>query len=229
MDPLRLAFPFTGRWIALNSPADRVPSHGTELFGSTYAIDFVAVDVERGRSAPWHRQALLGVEPPDRFVGFGAPILAPITGVVVVVHDGEPDHEARRSLFSLIRYLSTQRTRVARGPAGVAGNHVVIGATVDGPFVLLAHLRTGSVSVRVGDRVRVGQVIAACGNSGNSTQPHVHVQATDSLDWTSARGIPLAFTGVLPSDDRVWLPRNRSPFTVPSGDGRGQSAAGSTG
>ncbi len=215
MDPLRLAFPFAGRWMALNSPADRVPSHGTDLFGSTYAIDFVAVD-ERGRSAPWGWRALVTSESPDRFVGFDAPILAPITGGVVAVHDGESDHEARRSLFSVIPYLATQRERVARGPAGVAGNHVVIAATDAGPFVLLAHLRSGSVCVRVGDRVRAGEMIGACGNSGNSTQPHVHVQATDSLDWATARGIPLGFSGIDPSDERVWLPRDRSPFTVPS-------------
>ena len=42
-DPFDLAYPFTGRWLVQNSPADRVPSHGTELFASAYAIDFVPV------------------------------------------------------------------------------------------------------------------------------------------------------------------------------------------
>ena len=49
--PVMLDLPFRGRWMARNSPAKRVPSHGTHLLGTTYAIDFIAVD-ERGRSAP---------------------------------------------------------------------------------------------------------------------------------------------------------------------------------
>lgn len=201
--------------MAVNSPANRVPSHGTHLFGSTYAIDFLAVDGRR-RSAPWHWRALLASESPERFLAFGAQILAPIAGTVVIAHDGEPDHEARRSLFSLVPYLATQRARVARGPAGVAGNHVVVAATPDGPFVLLAHLKLGSVIPRVGDLVRAGQAVGACGNSGNSTQPHVHVQATDSLDWNAARGIPITFTSHDPTSDDDWLPRDRAPFVVPS-------------
>ena len=47
VDPLTLSLPFEGRWLAQNSPARRVPSHGTELFGMAHAIDFVHVG-ERG-------------------------------------------------------------------------------------------------------------------------------------------------------------------------------------
>jgi hypothetical protein len=213
VDALQLSLPFTGHWMALNSPADRVPSHGTDLFGSTYAIDFIAVDARR-RSAPWRWSAVLTSEPPDRFLGFGAPILAPIAGTVALAHDGEADHAARRSLFTLVPYLATQRERVARGAPGVAGNHVVIAASPAGPFVLLAHLQRGSVRVRAGDQVRVGETVGACGNSGNSTQPHVHLQATDSLDWAAAHGVPISFPSLGASDDG--LPRGRSPFVVPT-------------
>ncbi|WP_216843769.1 hypothetical protein [Phytoactinopolyspora alkaliphila] len=51
-----LGFPFRGRWLARNSPARRVPSHGTHAFGVTYAIDFIAVDDRgqpRGHRARW--------------------------------------------------------------------------------------------------------------------------------------------------------------------------------
>ena len=50
-DPVVLEYPFRGRWLARNSPARRIPSHGTHLFGVTYAIDFIGVD-EHGRSGP---------------------------------------------------------------------------------------------------------------------------------------------------------------------------------
>ncbi|MFD4422982.1 M23 family metallopeptidase [Agromyces sp. NPDC058484] len=181
-----------GRLMARNSPARRVPSHGTHLMGTTYAIDLIPVD-ERGRSAPWNWRALVGVEPAARFVGFGAPVFAPCAGRVVIVHDGEADHEARRSQLTLIPYMARQPDRIRAGAAGVAGNHVVIAIDPVGPFVLLAHLRRGSIRVRPDDRIEVGAEVAACGNSGNSTQPHLHLQATDSTDWNTARGLPIAF------------------------------------
>lgn len=45
---VHLHYPFTGLWLVQNSPADRVPSHGTTLFASSYAIDFVQVDEQGG-------------------------------------------------------------------------------------------------------------------------------------------------------------------------------------
>jgi murein DD-endopeptidase MepM/ murein hydrolase activator NlpD len=82
--------------------------------------------------------------------------------------------------------------------AAIAGNHVVIALSPEGPYVAVVHLRQGSVQVRVGDQVEPGTQVAECGNSGNSTEPHVHVQVTDSIDWATARGVPLAFVGVGP-------------------------------
>ena len=214
MDPLLLDFPFSGRWTVQNSPANRVPSHGTHLFGTAYAIDFVAVDAS-GRSAPPSFRSLFGTEPPEAFTGFGAPVLAPVSGTVAAVHDGEPDHEARRSPLSLAGYALSQPSRVRRGAPGIAGNHVVlaVGSGTGGSYVLLAHLRRGSVSVAAGDAVAAGSPVGECGNSGNSTEPHVHVQATDSMDWDSARGLPLAFAR--PGGGGAWLPRNAEVFEVP--------------
>lgn len=189
-----LEYPFRGRWRAVNSPARRVPSHGTHLLGTTYAIDFVAVD-ERGRSARRGLRSAFATEPPERFTGFGADILAPVAGVVVIAHDGEADHGARRSPLTLLPYALGQAARLRAGPAAVAGNHVVIAVAPQGPFVLLAHLRRGSIRVTEGQRVVAGDLLGACGNSGNSTEPHVHIQATDSIGWDAARGLPIAFRG----------------------------------
>lgn len=57
----------------------------------------------------------------------------------------------------------------------------------------MAHLRDGSQRVRVGDSVAVGEPVAQCGNSGNATEPHVHLQVMDSADLAVAQGVPLAF------------------------------------
>ncbi len=200
---MQLHLPFQGRWEARNSPARRVPSHGTDLFGVTYAIDFVAVD-DRGLSAPVSWRTLLSVEPPEIFTGFGAPILAPVDGVVVATHDGEPDHEARRSPIARISYAVGQAARVRAGAAAVAGNHVVLSLRPGGPYVLLAHLRSGTVRVVPGDQLAAGEPVGECGNSGNSTEPHVHVQVTDSITWETAKGLPIVFRH--PSGEGYWMP-----------------------
>mgnify|MGYP001114650544 CR=1 FL=1 len=192
MDPVVLDLPFRGRWRTEMSPARRVPSHGTTLFGTSHAIDFVAVDA-RGRSGPRSWRSVLATEAPEIFVGFGAPILAPVTGRVLAVHDAEEDHAARRSQLALVPYALTQASRARRGHVALAGNRVVLEVAAGGPVLLLAHLRQGSVRVRPGEHVASGEVVGECGSSGNSTEPHVHVQVSDSTDWERARGVPLAF------------------------------------
>ncbi|MFT3968749.1 MAG: M23 family metallopeptidase [Micropruina sp.] len=189
-----LAYPFTGRWLVKNSPADRVPSHGTRAFATSHAIDFVPV-TDSGRSAPFTVGSLLRPEPPDRFPGFGRPILSPMDGAVLAVSGDAADHHAYRGLPS-VGYALSQQRRAAMGWTALAGNHVLLER--DGTAVALCHLQQGSIQVRPGQQVRVGQVIARCGNSGNSTEPHLHVQAIDRPDSAHAQAVPLTFHGALP-------------------------------
>lgn len=199
--PFPLELPFTGRWLVQNSPASRVPSHGTELFGTSHAIDFVPVDAS-GRSAPRTLASLVVAERPEAFPGFGLPILAPVAGDVVTAHDGEPDHAAVRAPVAALWYALTQSSRIRAGAAAIAGNHVVIRS--GGVLVLLAHLRSGSVRVRVGDVVRPSEQIGECGNSGNSTEPHLHIQVSASVA-RDGRGIPLVFRS---ATGAPWVPRD---------------------
>ncbi|MFE2493393.1 M23 family metallopeptidase [Streptomyces scopuliridis] len=193
IEGVEVSLPFTGLWRTENSPARRVPSHGTDLFGGRYAIDFTAVD-ERHRSAAGRSwRTYLAAEPPELFYAFGRPILAPAEGVVTAVHDGEPDHEARRSQPALASYALSQGSRLRRGVGAVAGNHVIISMTGGKVHLALAHFRKGTLRVSVGQRVVRGQHLADCGNSGNSTQPHLHMQAMDSSDLSVARGLPMLF------------------------------------
>ena len=201
MQSVELTYPFRGRWLVQNSPADRIPSHGSRLYGTTYAIDFVRVDSRR-RSLPFTLASLVRPEPPERFIGFGQPILAPTSGVVVAVHEGEPDHDSFRGLPS-IGYALTQRRRVARGWSGLAGNYVVIEVACGRAVVALCHLRQGSILVQPGQPLAAGTPVGQCGNSGNSTEPHVHVQAMDTLDANSAIGVPLSFPGGLPRNGDI--------------------------
>ena len=195
-----LAYPFHGRWLTQNSPANRVPSHGTTLFATAFAIDFVPVD-ERGRSAPITFGALLRPEPPEHFPGYGRPILAPVHGLVVGRHDSEPDHRSFRGLPS-VGYALTQRRRAAAGWVELAGNHVMI-ETREGPVVAVCHLQRGSVQVQLGQSVRRGEMLGRCGNSGNSTEPHMHLQAIDRADVLHASAVPITFGGRLPRNSDI--------------------------
>jgi hypothetical protein len=190
--PLVLDVPGPGLWQARNSPARRVPSHGTTRFGTSYAIDLVPVD-ERNRSAKPSWRTLLATEPVADFVGFGRPVLAPVEGMVVATLDDEVDHDAVRSPVAYLFFVLGQASRIRAGIAAVAGNHVVIEVAPGGPYVLVAHLQHGSLCVSAGERLELGDPVGACGNTGNSTQPHVHLQAVDSLSWETANAVPIVF------------------------------------
>jgi murein DD-endopeptidase MepM/ murein hydrolase activator NlpD len=116
---------------------------------------------------------------------FGSEILSPVDGVVARVEDGHPDIRAARFF----------RRPNARSPAG---NYVSIEvAGTEGPlaYVLLCHLKQGSVGVAAGAGVRVGEAVGLCGNSGNTTAPHLHIHAQDRAEIAVGRavGLPLRF------------------------------------
>ncbi|HSN11463.1 MAG TPA: M23 family metallopeptidase, partial [Propionibacteriaceae bacterium] len=69
--------------------------------------------------------------------------------------------------------------------------------------VALCHLQQGSVGVEQGRRVEAGEVVGRCGNSGNSTEPHLHLQALSGSDVTSASAVPFTVRGGLPRNGEV--------------------------
>ncbi|QCY46152.1 Peptidase [Glutamicibacter creatinolyticus] len=194
-----LDYPFTGRWLVQNSPANRVPSHGTTLFASSHAIDFVPVgDSRRRAQLTWNTWR--GREPAAAFPGFGRRVLAPCDGRVIAVERAIPDHQAHRALAS-VGYALGQRARVRAGWPGLAGNHVMI--EHDGIIVALCHLMQDSVKVEVGQHLAPGQPVGRCGNTGNSTEPHLHLQAMDGPQPGRAAPVPITFHGQLPHNRQI--------------------------
>jgi hypothetical protein len=201
-----LALPFRGTWLTRNSPPRRGPSHVTHLFATTYAVDFIAVQGRRTATTR-DRRSLLSTEPVERFFAFGQAILAPAAGRVLSVHDSEADHEARRSRLALVPYMLTQAARARAGAAGLAGNHVILELDDRRAYVVLAPAR-GLAAGGGGPAGRRRPGARACGNSGNSTQPHLHVQVMEGTDPFSARGLPMSFQRY-----RLW-PRSGGPAVV---------------
>lgn len=187
--------PVSGRWRALNSPADRVPSHGVHAYGQSYAIDVVAEPEGEGSRPPF-RWLWPVVRRASDFPAFGAPLLAVADGTVVHASDGQRDHLSRNSGPALAYLMLVEASvRDMAGARRIVGNHLVLDLG-GGTYALYAHLRRGSLRVRAGDTVRAGEQLARCGNSGNSTEPHVHFQLMDHPDPDVARGVPFTWRGI---------------------------------
>jgi hypothetical protein len=210
--PLLVAPPVAGRWLAFNSPASRVPSsHHLHAYGQTYAIDLVHEPA--GGRRPGLSWWPLARRPAD-FPGFGQPVLAPADATIVRAHDAERDHWSRTSPPALLYLVAEGMARELLGPGRILGNHVVLDLG-GGVYAALAHLRRGSVRVRPGDRVAAGQQLAACGNSGNSTEPHLHFQLMDHPSVLLAAGLPLAFDHYQAAGTgQSGLPGNLEAFTA---------------
>ncbi|WP_439082594.1 M23 family metallopeptidase [Streptomyces sp. WL006] len=223
--PVEVAPPVTGRWKALNSPADKVPSHGTHAYGQTYAIDIVAEPETAEGEAPGRPGADPATRPAFRlfwpvvrrnraFPAFGAPLLAVADATVVVASDGQRDHLSRNSLPALAYLMLAEApVRSIVGAHRIIGNHVILDLG-GGTYAVYAHLRRGSLRVRAGDRVRAGQGIGRVGNSGNTTEPHLHFHLMDGPDPDAARGVPFTWRG-------VGVPANGETFTVVEPEERG--------
>ncbi len=108
---------------------------------------------------------------------YGLPVLATADGTVVFTRDTDPDMP--------IGELG--------GGTDAGGNQVVI-EVAPNEYLFLCHLQPGSVTVKVGDRVTAGQPVAKVGNSGNTSEPHLHVHLQDAPPMDAmAEGIPLYF------------------------------------
>jgi murein DD-endopeptidase MepM/ murein hydrolase activator NlpD len=188
-------FPLRGEWHAAQSPADRIPSHGTDILGQRYAFDLIRYDPEKGaRYYPVGTLRMLVTGIPTRLChGWGEPIHAPLDGQVVVAQDGVPERERIHPLRELLRVLRTGMTfrPTPQAVAGLLGNHVILRS--GDVWAAFAHLTTGSVAVGTGDNVRTGDVLGRVGHTGNSTAPHLHFQLMDAPDPLRANGVPCAF------------------------------------
>lgn len=134
-----------------------------------------ALDIFRITPAGLHVDGLWPADP-ARYETFGAPVLAPCSGTVARLVDDLPD----------MRVPEMDRENMA-------GNYAAIDC--GGFHVILAHLRNGSIRVAPGDRVETGALVAEMGNSGNSSEPHLHVHAQRGLpDEAPLGGEPLGLT-----------------------------------
>lgn len=111
----------------------------------------------------------------ESYFAFGEEVLAPCAARVVLVFDGIKDNIPGEV-----------------NPGQLAGNHIVL-QTVNQEYLVLAHLKENSIVVEEGQDVQAGELLALCGNSGNSTEPHLHLSLQNTIDEEEGIGGKIFF------------------------------------
>jgi murein DD-endopeptidase MepM/ murein hydrolase activator NlpD len=204
-NPVSVEFPLRGEgWMAVTTPAARVPSHGVDILGQRYAYDFVKVDDRPGvhvHPTSTLIASTIGGRTSECYA-WGAGIHAPFDAEVVAAVDGvaerswiNPFREAARMIWNGVTFSP------AKIPS-ILGNHVILRA--GDVYAGFAHLSPGTLAVTVGQRVVAGDMLGRVGHTGNSTSPHLHFQLMDSADLMNAAGIACAFGAYEVRTDDGW-------------------------
>jgi hypothetical protein len=183
--------PMEGRWYVASGAS--LQSHHRWRPASEFALDLTQIDAG-SRSFRGD-----GTRASDYFA-YGHDVLAVAPGRVVAATADVPDNElpkpnesradfARRVLTPLWERDSTGNT---------ANGNIVVIEHAGSEYSSYAHLKPGSVRVRVGDSVSAGQPIAQVGFSGDGFEPHVHFQITRGPDPHYSRGLPVSFVNIRP-------------------------------
>lgn len=204
-EPVPMAPPVRGSWVAINSPGSKVPSHGTLAMGQKYAVDILHPSTASTPGMPTR-----GLRPnrPEDYSCFGDQVHAMADGTVLGTVDRWRDHVARNTWPTLIWMMTIEGlVRSLGGLSAITGNHVIVQHD-DGHVSLYAHLRRGSVQVAPGQRVAIGEVLGQVGNTGNTSEPHLHVQLMEGPSAMASSGVPMRWEGVAHGDelDDKWRP-----------------------
>jgi Peptidase family M23 len=187
-------------WLAANGPSNNTPHrravivlNGRPYIPERFAIDWVRMGKDGTTFAgdPGKNES---------YLAYNSEILAAADGQVMAVLDGIPDN------------VPQQPPAVTITLENIAGNHIVQNLG-DGRYALYAHLIPGSLLVKPGDRVRRGQVIGRLGNSGNSTEPHLHFQVMNGPQPLASDGLPFLLAAWTRQEYKVICPSPKCELT----------------
>jgi hypothetical protein len=179
--PIVIQSPLRGKnWSAANGPSNTSAHrravllvNGQPLIGQRYAIDWVQLgDDGKTFAGDEHRNS--------SYHAWDQEIHAVADGRVVETRDGIAENVPNSDKLATVINWDT-----------LAGNHIIqdLGC---GRFAAYAHLRPGTLKVKNGDTVKAGDVIARLGNTGNSSEPHLHFQICDAPSFPKSQGLPFA-------------------------------------
>ncbi len=164
----KLILPFKEEWTVVWGGDTKELNYHIEHQAQKNAFDFVITN-EKGKSFKTNGKTN------DDYYAFGKEIIAPCDGEVVLVVDGIKDNIPGMS-----------------NPVYVPGNTVIL-KTAHNEYLFFAHFKQHSIVVKPGQKVKTGQLLGFCGNSGNSSEPHLHFHIQNVEDMNIATGIKCYF------------------------------------
>ncbi len=166
-----LIFPFHGTWLVSNG--GRTPETNNHVRPTEQGPQNQLYAYDFRMKSSGHETKL------EEFEVFGKDVLAPGDGIVIQIIDGSID------------VLPGERDR----SVGV-GNAIIINHQ-NGEYSLLCHLKHNSIHVKVGDQVKQGSVIGLCGNTGNTSEPHIHFNLQNGPRMHTAKALPAQFERII--------------------------------
>lgn len=161
--------PFNDEWFVFWGGTNEFVNYHYAYETQRYAYDFVKVENDQTfRDTPNSN---------ENYYAFGADVVAPFKGTVVTVVDGFKDNVPGEM-----------------DETNPAGNYIVIAHPND-EYSILAHFTQGSICVKEGEFVKEGQLLGQCGNSGNSSEAHIHFHVMDGIDSETATSIRIKLQG----------------------------------
>lgn len=183
--PVVIGPPLQGEiWLAGNGPGHSHNGHrmgqvvvdGVARLGSRFAVDWV----QYGKNdKPFRVDEYKNAD----YYAYGAEALAVADGIVSSIKDGIPENVP-----------GPDSRAVPITPETMGGNYVILNLGGD-RYAVYAHLQPGSILVKLGQRVREGQVLGLVGNSGNSDAPHLHFHICNANSVLGCEGLPFQFEG----------------------------------
>jgi hypothetical protein len=183
----KLSLPFKGRWLVVWGGDTKELNQHHDAPCQKFAFDFLGID-ENGKTRKG------ASETNEDYLAFGREILAPADGLVTDVIDGVRDNSSG-----------------SMNPYSALGNTVFIQHS-ENEVSVLAHLKRKSITVKAGDNVKKGQVIGLCGNSGNSSEPHLHYHLQNTPIIQDGSGIKCFFQKAPADSNKTELKADYSPI-----------------
>ncbi len=203
--PIIVAPPLRGSdWLAMGATGPKsyhrralMVEGGHAWLAQRYAIDFAKFHMVDGKAFTWKGPA----DKNSSYYCYDEPIHSVAAGKVIEVLDGLPENVPHSGKLAMD--LTWQNA---------GGNHVVVDIGY-GLFAFYAHMRPGSVAVKEGELVTEGQVLGHVGNTGSSSEPHLHFHVIDRPQFLSGQGVPYEFTR-FSSSSRIDIPNADTSVVV---------------
>ena len=164
----KLILPFTDEWTVIWGGDSKELNYHVGNEAQKNAFDLV-ITSDKGTSFKTDGKTN------EDYFAFGKELISPCDGEVVLVVDGVKDN-----------------TPGTLNPVYVPGNTVII-KTANNEYLFFAHFKQHSIVVKEGLKVKQGQLLGLCGNSGNSSEPHLHFHIQNVEDMNSATGVKCYF------------------------------------